>query len=170
MKNEFIEGGKIVGTHGVRGGLRLQPWCDSPQFFCSFKKIFIKENGNYTPLKVKTSKPHSNIVILELNGVDTMEKAELLRGKIVYLQRKDFNLDDDQYLICDLIGCKVFHKDTNESLGVISDVSQTGANDVWHIKKNDKEYLIPAIPQVVTSVDIENSEVIIDPLKGIFEE
>ncbi len=69
MKKEKIETGKIVGTHGVRGGLRVQPWCDSPQFLCDFKKIYIKSGDEFVTLKVKSSKPHRNIVIMELEGV-----------------------------------------------------------------------------------------------------
>jgi 16S rRNA processing protein RimM len=80
------------------------------------------------------------------------------------------HLKEGQYLIADLMGCKVFDSQTKEQLGVISDVSKTGANDVWHVKNNGKEYLVPAIPPVVDQVDVEKEEVFITPLKGIFED
>lgn len=170
MKKDYIEGGKVVGTHGVRGGLRIQPWCDTPEFLCQFKKLFLKTSSGYDSFKVMSSKPHGNVVIMEIDGVDNMDAAEALRGKIVYIERKALKLDKDQYLICDLLGCKVYDADSNKELGEISDVSKTGANDVWHISKEGKEYLIPVIDEVVISVDIDEDRIVIRPLKGIFEE
>lgn len=169
MKKERIETGKIVGTHGVRGALRVQPWCDTPEFLCRFKTLYLKENAEFKAVKIKASRPHGNIVIMELDGVSTVEQAEMLRGKILFLNRKDLLLDDDQYLICDLIGCEVFDADSDESLGEITDVSKTGANDVWHILRDGKEYLIPAIESVVVSVNIDDAKIVIRPLAGIFD-
>jgi 16S rRNA processing protein RimM len=110
------------------------------------------------------------MVILKVKGIDTVEAAEGLRDKIIYLNRDDLNLNEGQYLIADLLGCKVFHSETKEQLGVLTDVSKTGANDVWHVEKEGKEYLVPAIPPVIDSVDVEQEEIVITPLKGIFED
>jgi 16S rRNA processing protein RimM len=79
-------------------------------------------------------------------------------------------LPEGRYFISDLLGVEVFDADTNERLGEITDVSQTGANDVWHIKRDGKEYLIPAIDDVLISVDIDNNTAVIRPLKGIFDD
>lgn len=170
MKKDYIESGKIVGTHGVRGGLRVQPWCDNPEFLCQFKKVFLKGKNGYNAVKVKLSKPHGNVVIMELDGVNSMDNAENLRGKILYLERNALKLEEGQYLISDLLGCQVFDADSNNILGEISDVSKTGANDVWHINRDGKEYLIPVIDDVVIEVNIEDNKVVIRPLKGIFED
>lgn len=170
MKKDYIETGKIVGTHGVRGGLRVQSWCDSPEILCQFKNFFLKEQNNYSSIKVKSSKPHGNVVIMELEGIASMDDAENLRGKVLYIERKALKLDEGQYLISDLIGVDVFDADSGASLGQISDISKTGANDVWHISYNDKEYLIPVINEVVISVDIDENKIVIRPLKGIFED
>lgn len=170
MKKDYIESGKIVGTHGVRGGLRVQPWCDSPEFLCQFKKLFFKEKSGYNAVKVKSAKPHGNVVIMELDGVNSMDDAENIRGKILYIERKSLNLEEGRYLISDLLGCEVFDEDSNTLLGEISDVSKTGANDVWHISKDGKEYLIPVIDDVVISVNIDENKIVIRPLAGIFED
>ena len=170
MKKDYIESGKFVGTHGVRGGLRVQPWCDTPEFLCQFKTLFLKAKDGFSSVKVKSSKPHGNVVLMELDGVNSMDDAEALRGKIIYIERKSLKLEEGQYLISDLIGAEVFHADSNEKLGEISDVSKTGANDVWHINRNGKEYLIPVIDDVVLKVDIDENKVIIRPLLGIFED
>ena len=170
MKKDYIETGKIVGTHGVRGALRVQPWCDSAEFLSQFKKLFFKDATGFNSVKIKSSKPHGNVVIMEIDGVNDMDSAEVLRGKVLYLQRKDLKLEDDQYLICDIIDCEVYDADSNENLGTISDVSKTGANDVWHIMRNGKEYLIPVIDDVVIKVDVDTNKVVIRPLLGVFED
>ena len=167
MKKNFLEVGKIVGTHGVRGMVRIQPWCDSAEFFCTLKKVYLDQNGK-DKLSISKSSPHGNVVIAAIKGVDSIEMAEKYRNKIIFMDRKDAKLDKDQYFITDLIGSSVFHADNGSLLGTISDVSETGANDVWHIKQGDNEYLIPAINEVVISVNIEEEKVVIRPLKGIF--
>lgn len=156
-----------MGTHGVRGMVRIQPWCDSAEFFCTLKKVYLDSEGK-DKLSVSKSSPHGNVVIAAIKGIESIEEAEKYRNKVIYMDRKDARLDDGQYFITDLIGCTVFDADSGKNLGIISDVSQTGANDVWHIKQNDKEYLIPAIDEVVVSVKLEDEKVIIRPLKGIF--
>jgi len=169
MRNEFIETGKIVGTHGVRGEMRVEPWCDSPLDLTKYKTLYLDNKGE-NKLKIKTSRVHKNIVLITVDGISTIEEGEKYRGKKVYIARKDLKLKKGDYLIVDLIGCEVFDADTNEKYGEITDVSRTGANDVWHIKRDDKEYLIPAIPSVVGDVDVEKNKVTITPLKGIFDD
>ena len=169
MKNKFLEVGKIVGTHGVRGMVRIQPWCDSAEFFCTLKRLYLNNDGS-DKLSVNNSRPHGNVVIAAIKGIDSIEQAETFRNKVLYMDRRDAKLEEGQYFITDLIGCEVFDADTERLLGKISDVSQTGANDVWHINKNGKEYLIPCIDEVVISVDIDAEKIIIKALKGIFED
>lgn len=167
LKKSFLEVGKIVGTHGVRGMVRIQPWCDSAEFFCGLKKVYLDGEGKNS-LSLSKSSPHGNVVIAAIKGIDSIEEAEKYRNKVIYMSRKDAKLSEGQYFITDLIGCAVFDADSEIKLGVISDVSQTGANDVWHIKREDAEYLIPAIDEVVISVDVDKDRVVIRPLKGIF--
>lgn len=169
MKKKFLEVGKIVGTHGVRGMVRIQPWCDSAEFFCTLKRLYLNNDGS-DKLSVNNSRPHGNVVIAAIKGIDSIEQAETFRNKVLYMDRRDAKLAEGQYFITDLIGCEVFDADTERLLGKISDVSQTGANDVWHINKNGKEYLIPCIDEVVISVDIDAEKIIIKALKGIFED
>ena len=167
MKKEYIEAGKIVGTHGVRGMVRIQPWADNGEFLCGFKTLYTADK---TPLNINTIKPHGNVVIAEIEGINSIEKAEALRNRVVYIKRSDADISDDRYFVSELIGSKVYDFETGKFYGVITDVSVTGANDVWHIKKGDKEYLLPAIKEVVKEVDIEKEEVRISPMKGIFED
>lgn len=168
MKKEFLEIGKFVGTHGVRGMVRIQPWSDDGAFLAQFKKFYL-ENGK-TKIEMSKIAPHGNVVIAQVKGIDTIEEAEKLRDQVLYIKRDDAKLPEGRYFISEIIGAKVFDADTNTLLGALADVSSTGANDVWHIKNGEKEYLVPAIPDVIVSVDINTDTVIIRPLKGIFDD
>lgn len=167
MKKEFLESGKIVGTHGIRGAMRFQPWSDDADFLSGIRTVFLPDK---TPLKIKSVKPHGNIALLEIKGVNSIEDAEKLRNKTLLVRRSDADIPEGRYFIEELVSSQVYDKKTGVLLGVLSDVSKTGANDVWHIKKGEKEYLVPAIESVVCSVDIENGKVVIDPMEGIFDE
>ncbi|MBE6798724.1 MAG: 16S rRNA processing protein RimM [Ruminococcaceae bacterium] len=169
MLKKYIEAGKIVGTHGVRGEMRVQQWCDSAEVFTEFKKFYLDKYGTER-LVVKASRPHGNVCLLKADGVDTIEMAETLRGKVLYIDRADMKLADGQFLIDDIVGCRVFDADDNTEYGVISEVSQTGANDVWHIKKDGNEYYLPNVPQFVKSVDIEQRKILITPIGGMFDD
>lgn len=168
MKKDFLEIGKIVGTHGVRGMIRIQPWSDNGDFLTKFKNFYL-ENGN-TKIEMDKITPHGNVVISAIKGVNTIEDAEKLRNQILYIKRSDAKLPEGRYFVSEIIGSKVIDAETDEQIGILTDVSQTGANDVWHIKKGEKEYLVPAIPDVVIDVDVNNDVVKIKPLKGIFDD
>ena len=170
MIKPYLELGQIVGTHGVRGELRVNPWCDSPDFARRFKTLYFDKNGEQ-PVKVLSCRPHGNIVLLRLEGVETVEAAEKLRHKMLYLNREDAGLAPGTWFIEELIGCAALDADDGHRYGTLTEVSQTGANDVWHITAEDgREYLLPAIPDVVIDADVANDRVLIRPLKGIFDD
>lgn len=171
MRRDYLEVGKIVSTHGIKGEVRVDPWCDGPAFLKQFKTLYYDKNGA-RPVAVKACRPHSNIAILKLEGVDTVEAAAALRNKVLFMARADASLPDDHFFIQDLIGCRVCDADAPEKqYGVLTDVSTTGANDVWHVTDDGgREYLLPAIPPVVIDADIDNERILIRPLKGIFDD
>lgn len=171
MIKPFLEIGKIVSTHGIKGEVRVQPWCDSGEFMKKFKTLYFDKKGEKS-INITSCRPHGNVVIMKIEGIDTPEKAQSVRNKILFMDRRDAKLENGQYFIQDLFDCKVIDADNEEKVyGIITDVSQTGANDVWHITdENKKEYLIPAIPSVAIETDVENGIVKIRPLRGIFDE
>ncbi len=168
MKKEFLQAGQFVGTHGVKGMVRIQPWSDDTGFLTGFKKFYL--NGGNTPIELNKITPHGNVVIAAIRGVDTIEAAEKYRGKTLYIKRTDAKLPEGRYFISEIIGSQVFDADNDTLLGTLTDVSKTGANDVWHITRDGKEYLIPAIDDVIADVDIDNDIIRIKPLKGIFDD
>lgn len=165
---KFLEIGKIVAVQGLKGEVRVQPWCDSAEFLCEFETLYF-DKGN-TPVTVERARPHKNLAVVKLEGTDTPEDAAKLRGKVLFMNRDDVELDEGCYFIQDLIGLKVIDADNGEDYGELSDVSETGANDVYHIKKDGNVVLIPAIPDVVIETDIESRVMKIRPMKGLFDD
>lgn len=169
MKKQYLDTGKIVGTHGIKGEVRIDPWCDSPAFLCAFKKLYLDKNGD-TFIEVK-SRPHKNITLAKIKGIDTVEDAEKLRGKIVYINRDDITLDEGVNFVQDLIGLEVKDVDSGQLYGKISDVLRTGANDVYEITDSDsKKYFAPVIDDVIIETDVDGGFVLIRPMKGIFDD
>lgn len=171
MIKQFLEIGQVVGTHGVRGEMRVNPWCDSPEFMKGFRRLYWDENGN-KEVEVRACRPHGNVALLSLSGIDTLEQAAAMRGRVLYLRRADARLPKGHYFISELIGCDVLDADDPAMrYGTLSDVSKTGANDVWHVTNDaGQEFLLPAIPLVVIDTDVEHNRVSIRPLKGIFDD
>ena len=164
---QYLEIGKIVSVFGIRGEVKVQPWCDSPEFLCEFDTLYYKSG---TPVNIIKSRVAKNIVVMKIEGIDTVEQAQAIRNRVLYMDRNDVELEKGSYFIQDLIGLTVIDEDTKEVYGKISDVTETGANDVYHVKREDgKMFYVPAIPQVVMNVDLENGEMIIKPLDGLFE-
>ena len=166
MRKEYLEVGKIVGTHGIKGALRLKPWSDDSSFLVGIKTVYLSDK---TPLNIVSAKPNGNITILAIEGINSIEEAEKLRNRVLLIKRDDAKIPEGRYFVDEIISCKVYHADTGKLLGTLSDVSKTGANDVWHIKNGDNEYLVPAIESVVVSVDIDAEKVLIRPMGGIFD-
>ena len=164
----YLEAGQIVGTHGVRGEVRVQPWCDSPEQFAGFKKLYWDPAGKQ-PVKVK-GRPHKNIALVVLDGITTVEQAQVLRGKMLFVDRKDLKLPKDRYLVQDLIGLTIVDADNGETYGTLTDVSQTGANAVYHMKTDEGEILIPAIPDVVVKIDLKKETLYLRPMKGLLDD
>lgn len=169
MIKEYLEIGKITSTHGIKGEMRFQPWCDGPEFLTKFKTLYFDKKGEKA-VKIK-ARPNGEMAILKIDGIETVEEAAKLRDKVLYMKRSDAKLPEGHYFIQELMECKVYDAD-DESIcyGVLTDVSQTGANDVWHIEKDGTEYLIPAIPPVVISTDVVEGIIKIRPLRGIFDD
>ena len=164
---QLLETGKIVSVHALKGEVKVESWCDSPDFLAEFDELFL--DGEW--VSVERARVQKNMVILKLQGVDTPEAAGRLVGKILYIDRDQVELEEGTYFVADLIGLKVVDADDPEKVyGTLTQVSSTGANDVYHILfPNGKTYYIPAIPQVVEKTDIENGVMLIRPLEGLFE-
>lgn len=167
-KKPFLEIGEVVSTHGVSGELRVQPWCDSADVFCRLKTLYLDAQGA-EKLAVK-SRPHQRIVLVRAEGVTTVQQAAAMRGKVLYAKREDLPLPAGRYFIDDLIGCTVCDADNGTVYGEITYVSNLGAGDIYHLcTPQQKQVLIPAIPDIIISVDVDAACIRIRPMEGLFD-
>lgn len=166
---KYLEIAKIVATQGIRGEVRCQYYCDSPEVLCEFDTLYL--NKGETEIHITRAFPHKNVVVLKIEGLDSIEDAQKYIGKMLYLDRDNAELPEGSYFIQDIIGLTVRDVDSGKIYGKITDVYQNGASDVYSIKQpNGTELMFPYIDEVVKSIDIENGEMIIRPLPGLFED
>jgi len=161
-----MEIGKIVGLHGLKGDVKAEYWCDGAEVFCALRTLYL--NNGETKLSVN-SRPHKNIILIKIDGINTAEQAESLKGHILFAFRDDIPKDPGSHFIQDLIGLQVQDFNSGKIYGNINDVLKTGANDVYSVADNaGKEYLVPVIDSVVKEINLEEGKVIIKPIEGIF--
>ncbi|MGN1119808.1 MAG: ribosome maturation factor RimM [Oscillospiraceae bacterium] len=164
----FIETGKIVATQGIRGEVRVQYYSDEPEVLCDFDVLYL--DAGKKALSITRAHPHKNVVVMKIEGIDTIEQAQPLIGKTLYIDREDTELDEGVYFVQDIIGLTVKDADTGKVYGKITDVYQNGAADVYSMKQPDgSELMFPCIDEVVLSIDTQGGEMVIRPLPGLFE-
>jgi 16S rRNA processing protein RimM len=166
---KYIETGKIVGPHGLKGEVKIIPWCDDPYELSKEHEFYLDDEGR-SKITITRARVHKNVIILEIDKIDNINMVDELINKIIYINRDHIKLLPGECLQSDLIGINVEDIDNGTKYGIIYKISQTGANDVYYIKSDDgKELLIPAIKDVVKHVDIENKIMLIKPLEGLLD-
>ena len=158
MKLQYIEAGEIVNTHGIRGEVKVLCWLDDPEMLCEFDRCRI-EGKEYVMEQVRVQKT-CNLVLL--SGIDTMEKAQAMRGKTIELYRED--IDDEVIFAAELIGMEVFCE--GESIGKIKEVLDYPGNSVY-VVKGKYEYMIPAVNQFILSTDMEANRMEVKLIEGM---
>ena len=167
---DLLQVGVITTTHGVRGEVKVFPTTDDPARFKKLKNVVLDTGKEMIDLEVAGVKFFKNMVIVKFKGIDDINDVEKYRKKSLYVTRENaVKLKKNEYFIADLIGLKV-QSDEGEDLGKISDVLQTGANDVYVISKaGADDILLPAIKDCVKEVDIENGTILVHLLPGLRE-
>lgn len=159
--------GKIVNTHGLRGEVKALAYVDSPDFFDSVKTLYAEDGRT---LKLKSWRVSKGAVLLKFAGVDTVEEAEKLKGIEISVKKADLPpLPEGRFYIADILGMQVV-TDEGRELGKVTDVFKTGSNDVYTVRGEDREYLIPVIDEVVLSTSLAEKRIIIKPLKGLLDD
>ena len=168
MINDYLRIGVITAPHGVRGEVKVFPTTDDPERFDELETVWLYNGKSYVSLDVESVKYFKNIVILKVKQIPDRNEAEKYRSKELYVDREHaLPLEEDEYYICDIIGAKVI-TDTEEELGMLTDVLQTGANDVYVVKMKDgKEVLLPVIKECVLDVDINAGIVKVHIMPGL---
>ena len=166
MKEKMLELGKVVNTHGIKGEIKIQPWCDDPDIFNELEYIYIGGKR----FDILRSRFHKNCIIAAVDGIENIDAAGTLRNKIVTIEREMLGeLPEGTYYIADLEGLEVRTTD-GEVLGTIKEVIKTGSNDVYVLDSNRKKpVLIPVIEQVVKEVNIDGGYVLAELMEGLID-
>ena len=165
----YPECGKIISTHGCRGGVKIEPWCDSPAVLVALPAVYLKNGTAMTRLEVRHASVFRRFVFAELAGVDTMEAAEKLRGSVLYAKREELGLAPGVLLVAELVGMSVFDARTGAKLGKMKDIIHPGATDIYVIDTGKGEALVPAVPEFVQGIDAEKG-VFLTPIEGMFDD
>ena len=168
QSTKYIECGKIINTHGCRGGVKAESWCNSERDLADLKRVFALNGNNYDEYKVKKSAIFKQWVIFELQGVDDMDAAMMLKNKVLYAARDDFSLADGEYFLVDMIGVDVIDVDTGRKYGTLKEIINRGAADIYVVATENGERMIPAVGEFVISVDIEKG-IFVRPIDGMFD-
>ena len=158
MKLEFIEAGEIVTTHGVKGEVKVMPWVDGPEIICEFDRCSIAGKE----YEIESCRVQKSCNLVKLSGVDTMEAAQAMRGKVIELYRED--IDDEVIFAAELIGVEVYADDA--LLGKITDVLDYPGNSVY-VVTGDHEYMIPAVKEFVLSTDLDSNTMQVKIIEGM---
>lgn len=167
MKDDLLEIGKIVNTHGIRGEVKIQPWCDEPELFDELEYLFI-EGEKYNIVR---NRFHKTCQIVQLENVNSIDDAERFKNQIVYINRDALELPDGRYYIADIEGLTV-KEQNGRILGVVDEIIKTGSNDVYSLKDtfNKKPVLIPVIEGVVLETNIDGGYIVVKLPKGLIDD
>lgn len=168
MKQAYLECGKIINTHGFRGTVKLESRCDSPEILAGLKTLWFLENGKYAARRVKHASVFKQFVLMDIEGVESEEAANALRERVVYAAREDIPLGEGDHFIVDMIGLDVRDSDSGEVLGKLVDVNTNGSVDLYIVRTETGEYMVPAVPAFVTRVDVDDA-VYIRPIPGLLD-
>ena len=158
MKLQYIEAGEIVTTHGIRGEVKVLCWLDDPEMLCEFDRCRI--DGREVIMEQVRVQKTCNLV--KLQGVDTMEAAQLLRGKTIELYRED--IDDEVIFAAELVGMEV--QCDGKTIGKVREVLDYPGNKVY-VVKGEKDYMIPAVSAFVLDTDMEKNLMQVRLIEGM---
>lgn len=166
---QFLEVGKLINTHGIKGELKLELWCDGIDYIKQFKTLYLDDGGNrpLTLLSARAQKNHAIVKFLEITSID---EAEKLKNSILFGNRNDVKIDEDANYIQDIIGCSVVDIESERRYGEVCDVFNYGASDVLDIKTDSGHEYAPVIDEIVKKIDTENHVILIKYMKGLFNE
>lgn len=170
--NKYVSVGKIVNFHGIKGEAKVGYSKNQQDFFTSLDTVYLKDKDTYAPLHILSAKPLKNMMIVKFEGIDSINDIIELKGKLLFVEESVIreNLNEDEFLIDELVGLEVFDNENGQKLGFVIGVSNNGASDLISIKTNSKKIsLVPFVKAIVPVVDIKNKKILINNLEGLLE-
>lgn len=170
--NKYVSVGKIVNFHGIKGEAKVGYSKNQQDFFTSLDTVYLKDKDDYTSLYILSAKPLKNMMIVKFEGIDSINDILELKGKLLFVEESVIreNLNEDEFLIDELVGLEVFDNENGQKLGFVIGVSNNGASDLISIKTNSKKIsLVPFVKAIVPIVDIKNKKIMINNIEGLLE-
>ena len=167
-QKKYLECGKIVNTHGVRGAVKLESWCNSPEELAALSRVFMLRGDLMDQLTVKKASVFKQFVIAEIEEICDIDTATALKNTVLYAAREDFQLEEGDFFIADLIGLPVIDASSGIEYGRIADVINRGASDIYVIRTADGERMMPAVAEFVKQIDMEKG-IFVSPIEGMFD-
>ncbi len=160
-QEQYLEAGKIINTFGVRGEVKIEPWCDDAAFLKQFKTLYIDSR----PRQVLSAKLHKGYLMVHFEGVEDVNAAMLLKNKLVYFRREDARLPKGSFFFADIIGSRVVDEQGAE-VGILTEVLTLPAQNIY-IVKGKEEHSIPAVPEFILDTDVEHKVIRVHLIEGM---
>lgn len=156
-KQKYLECGKAVSTHGVRGTVRLECYCDTPETLARLRTLYRKNSkGEYIPMKVRAASVQKKMVLCTFEEITTLDDAIPFKGTMLYADRADLKLGKDQVFIVDILGIDVIDFESGEKYGTLSEVLSTSGRDVYVVDDvNGGSFMMPAVPEFIREIVTE---------------
>ena len=165
---KYLECGRIINTHGIKGEVKIDSWCDSPEILAELDRVYFKENNTFVEKRVTRAYVHKRFVIAAIEGINDIDTAESMKETVIFALRDDVPLDEGDYFIADLIGLPVIDADSKRLYGRISEVFNNGATDIYTVNTEAGERMIPAVEDFIVSIDLDKG-VFVRPIEGMFD-
>lgn len=170
MKDEeLVTIGRVLREHGIKGELAVAPLTFDPEIFLHRDEVLVKTRGSTERKKIKSARRHRNSLLIRFENCETPEDARLYRGAEILAAKSGIpELPEGVYYHNQIIGLKVY-TNNGEYLGDVTDIIETGGNDVYVVKGADREYLIPAIKDAVKEINVESNRMVVELMEAVEE-
>ncbi len=169
---KYVSVGKILNFHGIKGEAKVGFSKNRQDFFFSLEQVFVKNNNEYQPLTIDSVRKNKNFLIIKFAGINSINDILSYKGQLLFVNEETIreNLDEDEFLIDELVGMDVLDKENGEKLGFIIGVSNNGSTDLLSVKTKTKHIcLIPFVKAIVPDVDISGKKILINNIEGLLE-
>lgn len=166
---EYLECGRVQNTHGCRGHIKVESYCDAPEVLASLPCVYRLVSGAYVPFRILQTGRKGDAVLMQLEGIDDMDAAEAIKGELLYAARADIPMEEGAYFLADLIGLSVIDADSDKVYGTVKEVSFVGGRELLVVKTANGERLVPNVPAFIARVDV-TSGVYVRPIPGLLED
>ena len=169
---KYVSVGKILNFHGIKGEAKIGCSKTQQDFVLSLDKVYLKNGSEYSPLYIESIRPNKNVLIAKFEGIDSINDLLPHKGELLFVDEEVIreSLDEDEFLIDELVGLNVFDNSDGKKLGFVIGVSNNGASDLISIKTNSKKVcLVPFVKAIVPVVDIKEKKIMLNNLEGLLE-